>query len=902
MQRLHSPLAVVGVGDVIAETDAYVACKCAEGGDFCLIEADCLLVIAEGQRNPFGGSGIAGVVGGVLDGELVLGGGVGVEEGLLYIQGAVANGGGRDGGRNEPIVSGGLGTIVQHIVLVGAPSGVFPAGTAVERHRIDILDGAELLHVVGSAEHELVCFIVDAENANQVAGTIGHKSLAEVGVVGGADDQVGKGLAVDALDSTRGDSGLHRPGLTDSGVGETAVADAHQTADVAVVDAGRRSDIDRLDGLRKTVLGEVLVKEVAVDASDRTVVDPTYLIDAVVVADDEPLTVDIDRLSDGIGVAKPRLVDLDLDGSGFVLHHHAFVEVAALIGTDDGGAHDEGLPGMADGVHPAGGGIDVDDVADGLVGLGTVVRGHDEFRLLPFVAGGGDEGGDYQDREKTLFHDDVFLWLAGGDAHEFHIGNAPVGAVGIVVVEGDAEVGVGGDLGGQGGQFVAGGPLRNVEVAAGESGGVADRHAVGGGLVFDVLNIHIDIVVAGEVAEGGRDDPTVDVVRAGVLDGEGLACSVVEPALIALNGPTLRGERVGGEIDGVESLGVDGRGDVDILDGADNELHGGVVDGENADDVAGAFRQQRVGKVGVTAGAQHDGGLILQDDVPGGVGAGVAVVECAAVAEVAALDLDQAVVHALVDLLGGGDDDRFRLIAADAIAEDVQVFLGGGNAGHGAIHPETKLFVLVVVADLEVAALDIDALADAVFGIEGAVVDLDHDGAGLILDGEVLVAVAGLVGGGDDAGDDGAVGNLRIRVGGADRVQVAQFGDGHVGLPVESEHGGLVEFPFAGGRDERQQQDHRQRLQDVYCSHVVCFYKISVKKEFFSSHDLHDLPGFRSKNLTNKHLSTTHNPLSTNGKVKIFSLKSNVFFSFEDFFNQEREMPVILKKNHIFAD
>ena len=68
----------------------------------------------------------------------------------------------------------------------------------------------------------------------------------------------------------------------------------------------------------------------------------------MVVADNEPGAVEIDRLPHGVVVVEAGAVDGDLDAAGLVLDGEVLVTVAALIGAHHHGLDDELLVVAAD--------------------------------------------------------------------------------------------------------------------------------------------------------------------------------------------------------------------------------------------------------------------------------------------------------------------------------------------------------------------------------------------------------------------------------------------------------------------------------------------------------------------------------------------------------------------------
>ena len=115
-----------------------------------------------------------------------------------------------------------------------------------------------------------------------------------------------------------------------------------------------------------------------------------------------------------------------------------------------------------------------------------------------------------------------------------------------------------------------------------------------------------------------------------------------------------------------------------------------------------------------------------------------------------AIDLDEA-VHILGGQLGGAGN-------LDGISHDgvghvwdtvlVQVLTQGClvDAAHRAIVFPANLVFVVIIAHNQTTAIQIDRLSHRILIVKAAAVDGNLDTAGLVLDSEVFVAVAALVG------------------------------------------------------------------------------------------------------------------------------------------------------------
>ena len=159
------------------------------------------------------------------------------------------------------------------------------------------------------------------------------------------------------------------------------------------------------------------------------------------------------------------------------------------------------------------------------------------------------------------------------------------------------------------------------------------------------------------------------------MDSECRAAGPVEPARVALHCPALSLQRVAGEIDAVEGLGSarihTAARHAHIRQRADNQLGRRVVDGQNAIEVALARRQHPVGESGVVASTQHNLRIVAHHNVARSGRTRVAVGGRATLLKMTSFQLHQTVVHALVDVILGGDDQSFRFCTAHIVAIQV---------------------------------------------------------------------------------------------------------------------------------------------------------------------------------------------------------------------------------------
>ena len=136
------------------------------------------------------------------------------------------------------------------------------------------------------------------------------------------------------------------------------------------------------------------------------------------------------------------------------------------------------------------------------------------------------------------------------------------------------------------------------------------------------------------------------------------------------------------------------------------------------------------------------------------------------------------------------------------------------------------------MSDDHVATFHKELGADRIFAEEFRVLHHNHNGAGFILKGEVLVAVLFFVGGGYDAANHRAVGYLNIAVGVVHRVERQQFRYRHVRLLVECE-GWRKIFFFRASRKKRECKQnyngkeerffHRMIFKDWNCKNSTFF-------------------------------------------------------------------------------
>ena len=98
--------------------------------------------------------------------------------------------------------------------------------------------------------------------------------------------------------------------------------------------------------------------------------------------------------------------------------------------------------------------------------------------------------------------------------------------------------------------------------------------------------------------------------------------------------------------------------------------------------------------------------------------------------------------------------DKRMVEIRNTIFVKIKAQSAGANTTHGAgVFPADLVFVVIVAHD-QATTVQIDGLTYRVLVIQSGAVDGDFDAAGLVLDGQVLVAVAALVGADDYGLDD----------------------------------------------------------------------------------------------------------------------------------------------------
>ena len=301
---------------------------------------------------------------------------------------------------------------------------------------------------------------------------------------------------------------------------------------------------------------------------------------------------------------------------------------------------------------------------------------------------------------------------------------------------------------------VEGRPVALVEGTAVVSGGVIDRVVGGRTAAHVVLVVQIEHGVV-QIFNGDlrRNQPVVALSRGVVVIDEVVAAVGLElPRLVVgILRPSAGGEAVG--IEGEERLNFRlrcGRGHLYIVLGAQGELVFGVIDAQDAVeaiDLAGVNKD--VAEIGVVAGTQRDARAVEGD---GAVGGEVVVGQRKPV--VRGIELAVVNPHQTVDVLGSEvvaarDLDRVgyeRIVGIrHSVLADVARHIDGGDAAHGTLIDPADLVLVMVVAHNQPFAVQIDGLSHGEFVEKAGAVDGNLDAAGLILDGEVLVAVAALV-------------------------------------------------------------------------------------------------------------------------------------------------------------
>ena len=130
---------------------------------------------------------------------------------------------------------------------------------------------------------------------------------------------------------------------------------------------------------------EIIIQKIAVNSANRSLIYPANLINATVVSNYQSTTVNIDSLSDRIIVKQACFVDLNLNGCGFILHNHGFVEVSSLIGTNHHCFHNKGFRRATNGIHFLCIVIYIYNILDCFVGFRSGISRNNKLRFFPFV-------------------------------------------------------------------------------------------------------------------------------------------------------------------------------------------------------------------------------------------------------------------------------------------------------------------------------------------------------------------------------------------------------------------------------------------------------------------------------------------------------------------------------------